>query len=211
MAVMVALAGCLRQPVSSENFSRTARPEPTERTADFLPAPHENSVWGAVEDPRLPFPVNAGEYILGPPPPIPPSGNSQLSEDAADSLHNLVLAPEDVENGWTWAWGIFQAMPPELRPAFIDQVASVTPAWAWGRLDPILFQPGWGPDVLNLLYQRMLDLPLFEQLPRLLLLAKNPAHPCHERARGLLQSYFPEVRPGQYEEYQLRIDAYRAP
>jgi len=182
-----------------------------ERTADSLPASQEIPVWGDGKDPRLPFPVLTGEYKLGLPQSSLPTSNFQLTEDAADSLHNLVLAPEDWENGWGWAWDVFRAMPPELRSSYIDKVASVTPAWAWGRLDPILIHPGWGPDVLNLLYQRMLDLPLSEQLPRLLLLAKNSAHPCHERAQSLLQSYFPEVHPGQYEAYRMRIDAYRAP
>lgn len=202
----LAWAGCGQPPAAREICPRTAKPEPMERTADSLPASQEIPVWGDGKDQRLPFPVLTGEYKLGLPQSSLPTSNFQLTEDATDSLHNLVLAPEDWENGWGWARDVFQAMSPELRSAYIDQVASVTPAWAWGRLDSILDQPGWGPDVLHALYNRMLELPLSEQLPRLLRIAKNRSHPCWEQADSLLQVYLPNIANGNHGVYQRRIN-----
>jgi len=204
--ILVAVVGCCR---TEDVAPRTAQPSPQKAKQQEKTCPQPASA--GREDSRLPLLLLPGEYTLALPPPLPRDAGFYIDQDAADSLHNLVIAPEDIENGWGWARDLFQVMPTELRPTFIDQVASVTPAWAWGRLDPILANPGWGPDVLNVLYRRLLDLPLSEQLPRLLQLAKNSAHPCHERAQSLLQSYFPEVHPGQYEAYRMRIDAYRAP
>lgn len=204
--VLTGVVGCRRTEEVAPSLNQ-APPKKAKQEEKTCPQPA--SAGGG--DSRLPLLLLPGEYTLALPPPLPRDAGFYIDQDAADSLHNLVMAPEDIENGWGWAWDLFQVMPTELRPTFIDQVASVTPAWAWGRLDPILTNPGWGPDVLNVLYRRLLDLPLSEQLPRLLQLAKNSAHPCHERAQSLLQSYFPEVRPDQYEAYRMRIDAYRAP
>jgi len=204
----ILLAACGKTPPLGEKSLSLAAPDaaasfkqPLHSQPDSLPEP-ENS------DPRLPFPVLFGEYTLALPPSFLDPVTISLEQDAADSLHNLVLAPEDWENGWGWAWDVFRAMPPELRSSYIDKVASVTPAWAWGRLDPILNQPGWGPDVLHALYNRMLGLPMSEQLPRLLRIAKNRTHPCWEQADSLLQAYFPDIESGNYKLYQRHIDSW---
>lgn len=156
-------------------------------------------------DPRLSFPVLSGEYILAVSPSFLKNAPLSLEQDAADSLHNLVLAPEDGENGWGWAWDVLRAMAPELRSAYLDQAASVTPVWAWSYLDPILQNPAWGVDVQQALWRRLMDLPLEAQLSRILLIARNPAHPCRDQADSLLQAYYPDVQPGHYEHYQARI------
>ena len=133
--------------------------------------------------------------------PIP----TTLAEDASDCLSNMALAPEDAENGWNWAFDVFQHLPERDRAPFIDQVAMLTPLSMWNRLDPILDQPNWGTEVQDRLFHRLLELPLPMQLPRLLRLAMNPYHPSSRKANALLQSYFPEIRPGDYASYLRRI------
>jgi hypothetical protein len=152
---------------------------------------------------RLPLRLTPGEFTLAAPPAalIPPP----LDEDAADSLHNLAVAPEDLANGWEWAWDIFRNLPPDERPAFLDQIASLTPVWAWNRLDPILENPAWGTEVQQALWRRLLELPLENQLPRILQIARNPSHPCRDQAESLLRAYFPEISPGRYDEYYNKI------
>lgn len=140
--------------------------------------------------------------------PIPPSPTpipTTLTEDAADSLINMTLAPQDVENGWGWALEVFQHLPERDRAPFIDQVAMLTPLSMWGRLDPILDQPNWGTEVQDRLFHRLLELPLSMQLPRLVRLAMNPYHPSSSKANALLQSYFPDIRPRDYPAYLGRI------
>lgn len=152
-----------------------------------------------------------GEFTLAlpPPPEFPEAYYTQ--PESFHPLYNLAVNPEDAENGWEWAWEAFLLLSPEQRPAYLDQIASLTPAWAWAKLDVVLQNAAWGPDVLRPLFQRLLDLPPQDQLPRLWSLAQNRSHPCREQADSLLQSYFPDVRPGQYQEYRARIDAYLAP
>ena len=135
----------------------------------------------------------------------PPSARFTLAEDATDSLTNLALAPDDVENGWAWALDVFQHLPERDRAPFIDQVAMLTPLAQWNRLDPILDQPQWGPEVQDRLFHRLLELPLPMQLPRLVRLAMNPYHPSSSKANALLQSYFPDIRPQDYPAYLGRM------
>ena len=135
----------------------------------------------------------------------PPSARFTLAEDATDSLANLALAPDDVENGWAWALDVFQHLPECDRAPFIDQVAMLTPLAQWNRLDPILDQPQWGPEVQDRLFHRLLDLPLALQIPRLVRLAMNPYHPSSGKANALLQSYFPDIRPQDYPAYLGRM------
>ena len=126
--------------------------------------------------------------------PIP----TTLTDDAADALINMTLAPQDVENGWGWALDVLQHLPERDRAPFIDQVAMLTPLFMWNRLDPILDQPNWGAEVQDRLFHRLLELPLSMQIPRLVRLAMNPNHPSSNKANILLQSYFPEIRPRDY-------------
>ena len=140
--------------------------------------------------------------------PIPPSPTpipTTLTEDAADSLINMTLAPQDVENGWGWALDVFQHLPERDRAPFIDQVAMLTPLSMWNRLDPILDQPNWGADVQDRLFHRLLELPISMQLPRLVRLAMNPYHPSSGKANALLQAYFPDITPRDYPSYLGRI------
>jgi len=140
--------------------------------------------------------------------PIPPSPTpipTTLTEDAADSLTNMTLAPKDVENGWGWAFDVFQHLPERDRAPFIDQVAMLTPLSMWNRLDPILDQPNWGVDVQERLFHRLLELPLSMQLPRLVRLAMNPYHSSSGKANALLQSYFPDITPRDYPSYLGRM------
>lgn len=135
----------------------------------------------------------------------PPSARFTLAEDATDSLTNLALAPDDVENGWAWVLDVFQHLPECDRAVFIDQVAMLTPLSMWSRLDPVLDQPNWGAEVQDRLFHRLLELPLSMQLPRLVRLAMNPCHPSSSKANALLQSYFPDIRPQDYPAYLGRI------
>ena len=128
-----------------------------------------------------------------------------LTQDASDSLANLVLAPEDSENGLDWALDVFRQLPDSDRASFIDQVAMLTPLSMWNRLDPILDQPNWGTEVQDRLFYRLLELPLPMQLPRLVRLAINPYHPSSSKANGLLQSYFPDISPRDYPGYLGRM------
>ena len=128
-----------------------------------------------------------------------------LTQDASDSLANLVLAPEDSENGLDWALDVFRQLPESDRASFIDQVAMLTPLSMWSRLDPILDQPNWGTEVQDRLFYRLLELPLPMQLPRLVRLAINPYHPSSSKANGLLQSYFPDISPRDYPGYLGRM------
>jgi len=140
--------------------------------------------------------------------PIPPSPTpipTTLTEDAADSLINMTLAPQDVENGWGWALDVFQHLPERDRAPFIDQVAMLTPLPMWNRLDPILDQPNWGVDVQDRLFHRLLELPISMQLPRLVRLAMNPYHSSSGKANALLQAYFPDITPRDYPSYLGRI------
>ena len=131
--------------------------------------------------------------------------STTLTQDASDSLANLVLAPEDSENGLDWALDVFRQLPESDRASFIDQVAMLTPLSMWGRLDPILDQPNWGAEVQDCLFHRLLELPLSMQLSRLLRLAMNPYHPSSAKANALLQSYFPDISPLDYSSYYHRI------
>jgi hypothetical protein len=133
--------------------------------------------------------------------PIP----TTLTDDAADALINMTLAPQDVENGWGWAMDVFQQLPERDRAPFIDQVAMLTPLSMWRRLDPILDQPNWGTEVQDRLFHRLLELPFSMQLPRLVRLAMNPYHPSSGKANALLQSYFPDISPRDYPAYLGRI------
>jgi hypothetical protein len=117
----------------------------------------------------------------------------------------MAWAPEDLENGWNWALDVFEHLPERDRAPFIDQVAMLTPPSLWSRLDPILDQPNWGPEVQDRLFHRLLELPLPLQLPRLLRLAMNPYHPSSAKANALLQSYFPDISPQDYPAYHHRI------
>lgn len=153
---------------------------------------------------RLSLEIVPGAFTLALAPAVLPNHVSP-GDDAQDTLHNLAVAPEDLENGWHWAWDIFRNLPPESRAGFLDQVASLTPAWAWSRLDPILQEPAWGTEIMQTLWRRLLDLPLDSQLPRILQIARNPQHPCREQADSLLRTYFPDIQPGNYEEYRVRI------
>jgi len=137
--------------------------------------------------------------------PNPTSTPTTISEDASDSLANMAWAPEDLENGWNWALDVFEHLPERDRAPFIDQVAMLTPPSLWSRLDPILDQPNWGPEVQDRLFHRLLELPLPMQLPRLLRLAMNPYHPSSAKANALLQSYFPDISPLDYSSYHHRI------
>jgi hypothetical protein len=128
-----------------------------------------------------------------------------LTQDASDSLANMVLAPADAENGWNWAMDVFQQLPERDRAPFIDQVAMLTPLPMWSRLDPILDQPNWGAEVQDRLFHRLLELPLSMQFPRLVRMAMNPYHPSSSKANALLQSYFPDISPRNYPAYLGRI------
>ena len=128
-----------------------------------------------------------------------------LTQDASDSLANLVLAPEDSENGLDWALDVFRQLPECDRASFIDQVAMLTPLSMWSRLDPILDQPNWGTEVQDRLFHRLLELPLPMQLPRLVRLAMKPYHPSSSKANALLQSYFPDITPQDYPAYLGRM------
>lgn len=196
--VLVVFASCHRNHAPAPKISaEPASPSPQQEAVTFIVS--EGDVAS-----RLALQIMPGEFTLAPPPgiipvPFPAEG------DARDSLHNLAIAPEDIENGWNWAWEVFCRLPAADRPGFIDEVASLTPPWAWDRLDPILRNPAWGSGVLQLLWQRLLDLPLELQWPRVLEIARNPSHPCRDQADSLLQTYFPEVPTGSYEIYQRRI------
>ncbi len=177
---------------------------------EVAPAPPPSlSLEDEEANPRLALHLLPGEFTLAPPPSIP--SHLPLDEDAADSLHNLAVAPEDLVNGWEWAWDIFRNLPPDERPAFLDQIASLTPVWAWNRLDPILDNPAWGTEVQQVLWRRLLELPLEHQLPRILRIARNPSHPCRDQAESLLRAYFPEISPVRYEEYYYKINVPAAP
>jgi hypothetical protein len=139
-------------------------------------------------------PTSGVTPITPAPTPIP----TTLTGDASDSLSNMTLAPQDVENGWGWALDVLQHLPERDRAPFIDQVAMLTPLFMWNRLDPILDQPNWGAEVQDRLFHRLLELPLSMQIPRLVRLAMNPNHPSSNKANILLQSYFPEIRPRDY-------------
>jgi hypothetical protein len=139
--------------------------------------------------------------IPTPPTPIP----TTLTDDVADALINMTLAPQDVENGWGWALDVFQHLPERDRAPFIDQVAMLTPLPMWNRLDPILDQPNWGADVQDRLFHRLLELPISMQLPRLVRLAMNPNHPSSGKANALLQAYFPDITPRDYPSYLGRM------
>jgi hypothetical protein len=117
----------------------------------------------------------------------------------------MTLAPQDVENGWGWALDVFEKLPERDRAPFIDQVAMLTPLAQWNRLDPILHQPQWGPEVQDRLFHRLLDLPLALQIPRLVRLAMNPYHPSSNKANALLESYFPEISLQDYPAYLRRM------
>jgi len=143
--------------------------------------------------------------VLTPIPLAPTPIPTTLTEDAAGSLINMTLAPQDVENGWDWALDVFQQLPERDRAPFIDQVAMLTPLSMWNRLDPILDQPNWGPEVQDRLFHRLIELPLPMQLSRLLRLAMNPYHPSSIKANALLQSYFPDISPRDYPSYLGRI------
>jgi hypothetical protein len=143
--------------------------------------------------------------VLTPIPPAPTPIPTTLTEDAAGSLINMTLAPQDVENGWDWALDVFQQLPERDRAPFIDQVAMLTPLSMWNRLDPILDQPNWGPEVQDRLFHRLIELPLPMQLPRVVRLAMNPYHPSSSKANALLQSYFPDISPRDYPSYLGRI------
>ena len=131
--------------------------------------------------------------------------STTLTQDASDSLANMVMAPADAENGWNWAFDVFQQLPERDRAPFIDQVAMVTPLSMWCRLDPILDQPNWGTEVQDRLFHRLLELPLSMQLPRLVRLGINPYHPSSGKANALLQSYFPDITPQDYPAYLGRM------
>ena len=150
---------------------------------------------------RLPIPFFEPSALSLP----PTSARLSLAEDARDSLTNLALAPDDVENGWAWALDVFQHLPECDRAPFIDQVAMLTPLAQWNRLDPILDQTQWGPEVQDRLFHRLLDLPLALQIPRLVRLAMNPYHPSSNKANALLESYFPEISPQDYPAYLRRM------
>jgi hypothetical protein len=143
--------------------------------------------------------------ILSPIPTAPTPIPTTLTDDAADALINMTLAPQDVENGWGWALDVFQHLPERDRAPFIDQVAMLTPLPMWNRLDPILDQPNWGADVQDRLFHRLLELPLPMQLPRLVRLAMNPYHPSSGKANALLQAYFPDITPRDYPSYLGRM------
>ena len=143
--------------------------------------------------------------VLTPIPPAPTPIPTTLTDDASDSLINMTLAPQDVENGWGWALDVFQQLPERDRAPFIDQVAMLTPLSMWNRLDPILDQPNWGADVQDRLFHRLLELPISMQLPRLVRLAMNPNHPSSGKANTLLQAYFPDITPRDYPSYLGRM------
>ena len=129
-------------------------------------------------------------------------------EDVQDCLQNLAHAPEDLENGVGWAWDILRALPVNERPIFLDQVLPLLPLWAWPRVDPILPDVSCGEEVQAVLFRRLLETPLPTQAPRLVRIAANPNHPSKPKADALLQSYFPEIPPGDYPAYQARVDGH---
>jgi len=135
--------------------------------------------------------------------PAPEPWNS--TEDVRDCLQNLAHAPEDLENGVGWAWDILRALPVNERAIFLDQVLPLLPLWAWPRVDPILLDPSWDPEVQAVLFRRLLETPFSNQAPRLVRIAANPYHPSKPQADALLQSYFPEIPPGDYPAYQARV------
>ena len=196
--MLVVSASCHRSPAPAPQGPEPATSPPPQGEAGLSVFKSE-----AETASRLPLQILPGEFTLAPPPEIIPV-NFPAEEDARDSLHNLAIAPEDEENGWNWAWEVFCHLPAADRPGFIDEIASLTPPWAWDRLDSILQNPAWGTEVLQVLWQRLLDLPLELQGPRILQIAQNPSHPCRHQAASLLQAYFPEVPAGSYEIYRRR-------
>lgn len=142
---------------------------------------------------------------LSPIPTAPTPIPTTLTDHATDSLINMTLAPQDVENGWGWALDVFQQLPERDRAPFIDQLAMLTPLSMWSRLDPILEQPSYGAEVQDRLFHRLLELPLSMQLPRLIRLAMNLQHPSSRKANALLQSYFPDISPRDYPAYFGRM------
>lgn len=154
---------------------------------------------------RLRFSVSAPPSAFFSSPETCWSADWDWRTDAADCLQNLALVPEDRENGVGWAWNIFRGLPPEERPAFLDRVLSLLPPWGWSEADPILLEPSWGREVHATLFRRLLEAPLEIQCPRLIRMAANPHHPSKPGADALLQSYFPEIRPGDYSAYLARI------
>ena len=151
--------------------------------------------------PRLRPILQPGELTLALPP-CPAAPTPSLDQDAMDSLHNMAIAPDDLENGWHWAREVLRNLPTQQQPAFLDQLASLTPARYWDRLDPVLYNPAWGQEILQTLFRRLLTLPLSDQLPRLVRIAENGTHPCRIEAESLLRAYFPQVQPGQFGEYR---------
>jgi len=193
----IVLSGCAKVPQHKPPTPppdsiprRIARPDYTPLQLDFSPACRIR--------------INPTS-ILSPIPTAPTPIPTTLTDDAADSLINMTLAPQDVENGWGWALDVFQHLPERDRAPFIDQVAMLTPLSMWSRLDPILDQPNWGTEVQDRLFHRLLELPLSMQLPRLVRLAMNPYHPSSGKANALLQSYFPDISPRDYPAYLGRI------
>jgi hypothetical protein len=203
LLLMVSLSSCQRHtpPTGERASSGSTRLLPKKEVVPtrLLSFPKEDEE----ANPRLTLRLLPGEFTLAPPPSAP--SHYPLDEDAADSLLNMAMAPEDLANGWEWAWDVFRNLPSEDRPAFVGQIASLTPAWAWDRLDPILDNPAWGTEVLQALWRRLLDLPMENQLPRILRIAQNSSHPCHDQAASILRAYFPEISPGRYDEYYYKI------
>jgi len=196
-SIMLTLLGCGR---STEHKPATPPPDSLTRTIaqpDYIPLQLNFSPAC-----RIRIAPTSG---LPPIPPTPTPIPTTLTDDAADSLINMTLAPQDVENGWGWALDVFQHLPERDRAPFIDQVAMLTPLSMWGRLDPILDQPNWGAEVQDRLFHRLLELPVSMQLPRLVRLAMNPYHPSSGKANALLQSYFPDIKPRDYTAYLGRM------
>ncbi len=161
-----------------------------------LQLPFENPGRG-----RLRYPGSGTAFPLS----SPNSASWDWPADSADCLQNLALAPEDRENGRDWAWDILRSLPPGERSAFLDQVLTLLPIWAWTELDPILMEPSWGPEVHATLFRRLVETPGPIQWPRLVRIAANPYHPSKPAADALLQSYFPEIQPGNYSAYLSRV------
>jgi len=196
-SIMLTLLGCGR---STEHKPATPPPDSLTRTIaqpDYIPLQLNFS-------PACRIRIAPTSDLTPITPPSTPSPTT-LTDDAADSLINMALAPQDVEDGWGWALDVLQHLPERDRAAFIDQVAMLTPLAQWNRLDPILDQPQWGPEVQDRLFHRLLDLPLALQIPRLVRLAMNPYHPSSTKANALLQSYFPDIRSRDYPAYLGRI------
>jgi len=84
-------------------------------------------------------------------------------------------------------------------------VLTLLPPWAWPEVDPILMEPSWGAEVHATLLRRLVETPAPILWPRLVRIATNPYHPSKPAADTLLQSYFPEIQPGNYPAYLSRV------